>query len=328
MLSKKGGIKVWILFLLIIALLLGLLFYLRSKTIGPSPEGAAEPAKPSKGFVEIELTPEQKKEVDNAALSQALLSGSAEDCEKITWDEALKKQCLDAANFADILRGGDEKQCEKLHDPKMKQDCYDKIYQASAKDTLDIALCEKIANEALKQNCKDTLLALMGRKASSVQDCDAIQDPALRKNCRDSYFFEASVDSLDEANCDRIGDAATKDRCVATIVQNKKVIAEAQSQAVREYKSGTEILSGCDKFSGEAAIACKDEANFDLALEKKDLTYCNTIVDAVLKNKCVNEQGANINRFYLRQAVAKKNPTLCGKITNEETRSLCLQSVQ
>ncbi len=328
MLSKKGGIKIVVLFVLIIALALGTLLYLRSLYQKPAGQVTVEVKKPSKGFAVVELTPEQKKTADNNALGQALLSGNAADCEKITWDAELKKQCLDAANFADILRSGDEKQCEKLNDEKLKQECYDKIYYASAKDTMDLALCDKISDAALKQNCKDTIQAVLGRTAKSAADCDSIVDPAIKQNCRDSFYFESSVDGLQEAGCSNIADAATKDRCVKTIAQNKEVVASVQKQAVREYVSNTEILAGCDKLAAENKALCADEANFNLALEKRDLSYCDKISDTTLKSRCKTEQASNLNRFYLRQAIAMKNPTLCNKITDAETRASCLASAQ
>ena len=65
-----------------------------------------------------------------------------------------------------------------------------------------------------------------------------------------------------------------------------------------------------------------------MALEKKDLKYCQAITDEGRRNECMALQGSHINRFYLKQAIAKKEPALCQKIIDETLRSTCLSYIK
>jgi hypothetical protein len=127
--SIKGGIKAWLVFILVVVIVFVALFYLRSIT-KEAPETdvkiTVEVSKPSKPFAEpAELTEEEKKDVDNKSMGGALLSGSLEDCDKITYNEELRQKCYDTINYALTLKSGDESQCEKISDEELRQKCYD-----------------------------------------------------------------------------------------------------------------------------------------------------------------------------------------------------------
>ena len=320
----KGGIKAWLLFIVIIIIVFGALFYLRDiyiKAPAPEEEVTEEVKKTPKPFAIPELTPGQKLGLDNSALKDALSSGSLEDCEKIKYDEELKQRCLDNLSYMDILKSGDESQCEKLSDPDLRQQCYDKIYYSAALDTFNVSLCNKISDEALKQSCTGKIQVVMGRTAEDESVCDVITDPDLKQDCLDNYYLSSSVKDLNEENCENISDPSLKERCTVTIAQNLEVI-ELSKQAITDIPESTEeVLAACTDQE------CEDEANYELANEKKDLTYCYKISDPQYQQRCVITQSKNINQYYLRQALAIKDASICDKITNTSLKELCKNSI-
>ena len=133
---------------------------------------------------------------------------------------------------------------------------------------------------------------------------------------------------MSEDSCENISDSSLKSRCAETVVKNIQVEEIAKTQVITKYKSNEEKLGECDQLSGDSAESCKDDANYNLALEKKDISYCNEIKDSDKQSNCIKVQSGSINNFYLRQAIARKDPKLCDKILDEGVRKTCLTYAQ
>ena len=328
--SQKGKILSWIIFIVIIVIAFALLVFYQQTRRPPSappitPEEEAERKLP-KGFAIPELSEEEKEILDSEEFRKAMQSG--EGCEEIKYDEELKQVCLDTLLFNSALQKNDEKLCEKIVDKDLKTDCFDHVYSNLAIKTFDADLCKKISDAELKQNCLDRIQASLGRTAASAETCKSIQDQTLKQKCLDNFYFSNSIDNLNQESCENILDVELKERCTKTIVKNIEVIELSEKQAVPEYQSSEEKLQSCDELSGENADLCRNEANYNLAFEKKDLSYCNAITDSETQNQCIKTQSININGYYFRQATYKKDPNLCNKILDEGLRSTCLTYAQ
>lgn len=333
--SQKGKILSWIIFtILLVIVFVGLIYFQKIREEIPAkPTEVAEekaeeekPKKPRKKFAVIELSEEEKAELDNEALNLALQSG--EGCEEIKYDMELKQKCLDIMLYNDALKKNDEKLCQQIVDEELKTKCLDHVYAALAAESLDSDLCKKIKDDELRQNCLDRIQASFGRTAESAETCEVIKDEILKQQCLDNFYYSSSIENLDEESCEKIADFKLKERCQNTVVKNIEVVEISIQQAVRTYESEEERLEGCGQLSGESAQSCKDDANYDLALTKKDLSYCNAIENNIKQDQCIKVQSANINNFYLRQAVSRKDPSLCDKILDEGLRASCLTYAQ
>lgn len=320
---QKGTALTWVVFATLTVVAFGALWAIQNKPQPPVPpvEKTEEaPKKPFKGFAKETLTPEKQAELDNEALNAALRSGAG--CEAIQFDEGMRQRCLDTQAYDQALRNLDEGRCAEIKDAAMRTDCLDRVYSALSGQTLDLALCDKIVNAELKQQCKDRIQASMGRSATSAKDCEGIVDARLRQGCLDDFMLASSVRNLSLESCGSIQNSELKSRCSETVAKNQQVLELGKSQMIRQYQSAQATLAGC----GEQA--CKDEANFNLAAEKKDLAYCNAIVDSTLRKNCFETQGAAINKYYMRLATAKKDATLCSKILDAELRASCMTFAQ
>ena len=91
--SSRGSITAWLIFILVIVIAFFLMYYLRNTFREPSTQVSTEEVGEikTKGFAVPELSPKQKKKADNDSLNEVLLHGSAEDCDKILYDEDVKK---------------------------------------------------------------------------------------------------------------------------------------------------------------------------------------------------------------------------------------------
>jgi len=327
MLPQKGKILSWVLFLLFIVAVFGVLVFLQKRAGAPggppaTPPSVTEegPGKPSKEFATPDLTEREKKRIDNEALSKALQIGAG--CEAIQFDTEARQQCEDTLTYNKALRKNDEKLCRQISDEMLKTKCLDALYSRLAVQALDAELCRKIEDEILQQDCLDRIQATFGRTAKSAATCDGIEDDILRRSCLDNFYYSRSIESLNEESCSQIINTQLKDRCVKSVAKSAEVLEVAKAQTVRTYQSHEAILKAC------TTDACKDNANYNLALVNKDLSYCNAITDEDKQDLCIKTQTVSINTYYLRMATSKQDASLCDKILDSALRSVCLTNIQ
>lgn len=320
---QKGKILSWVIFAILIVAAFGVLIYLQKQKVQevPTEEVPTEvtkekPTEPGKKFAVPELTERDKQRADSTAFSKALQMGGG--CEDIKFDEVAKQKCEDTLLYGSALEKNSEQMCKQIHDEDLRTRCLDSIYSSLAIKTLDSEFCNQITNPDIKQNCLDRIKASFGRTAKSAQDCEGIENEDLKQGCLDDFYFSDSVGNLSLESCNNILNAKLKDRCTQTVAKNIEVMEIAATHSARTYKSTEEKLQECE------TDECKDEANYNLALVKKDLSYCNIISDAKKQEHCIKTQTININSYYLRQATSRKDPSLCSKILDDSLRTTCL----
>ncbi|MBN2096770.1 hypothetical protein JW752_05275 [Candidatus Peregrinibacteria bacterium] len=323
---QKGKILNWVLFLLFIVAVFGVLVFLQKRAgapeapLTPPPVAEEGPGKPGKEFATPQLTEREKKRMDNEALSKAIQTGAG--CEAIQFDAEARQQCEDTLAYNEALKKNDEKLCRQISDEVLKIKCLDALYSRLAIQALDAELCRKIDDEVLQQECLDRIQATFGRTAKSAATCEGIEDKTLRQSCLDNFYYSRSVETLSKESCNQIISAELKDRCVKSVAKSTEVLEVAKAQTVRTYQSHEETLKTC------TTDACKDDANYNLALVKKDLSYCNAITDEDRQGQCIKTQTVSINTYYLRMAMSKKDASLCDKILDSTLRSACLLNIQ
>ena len=324
-------VKLWLIPGIIVIIAIGGLIFLRGKTPEITPIVIEEePEKPVKGFTQApEPSPEEKIANDTTAMSNAILSGNIEDCEAITWDEKLKQQCLDNLLYANSLKSGDEEVCNQIANEIMRIQCLNEVYMNAALTQRDISLCELIPDLDTKQLCKDRVQVILAQDADSLDDCAVINSDSLRANCEDKFYINDSIANKDPSGCDNIQDAELKSQCTTTIENNITVIETTKTAiaAAKTPKTSLELLAVCDKLSGESASKCKDMIYPKLAIEEKDISYCNKISDSDTASQCLLEKGQSIDQYYLREAMTTGDLSLCDKIANQSIQTTCKSSI-
>lgn len=332
--SPKGRAVSWIIFIvLIVGALVALVFLTRGpegpeeiKEKPPVTEEEVKVPKKPKGFAKPEISEAEQEELDQSALTDAFKSG--EGCASILYDKELRLLCEDTLLYNDALAKGDEFICEGISDVELKEKCIDQVLLSIATTNRDLDLCEQISDKTLRQNCLDVINAGSGRMAESAQTCEVISDATLRQSCLDNFYLSASIENLSQESCTNIADSKLRDRCTSTVIRNIEVLELAEEQVERTFKTTEEKLQECGNLSDEKADTCKDDANYNLAAEKKDLSYCNIIKDAIRQNDCINVQSTNINTYYLKLATSTKDSSLCAKVLDADLRATCLEFTQ
>lgn len=323
----RGKILNWVVFIAIIMVFFGAFVFYQSQKLTPEDKINKEmEAKKPKGFAIPPLSKEDLAKADNQAFNNALLGSS--DCEEIKYDAAKKQTCLDSLAYSAGIQKNDIKTCEKISDSSLKTKCLDQVYIGLGISGSDTTYCTKIKDSGIKQSCMDQIQVILGKTAKAASDCNSIKDLTLKQSCLDNYYLSDSIAKLGKEGCENIKDTDIKTSCTKTIEKNIAVINISKTQATPTYKTAKESLKNCDKLSGSAAGSCKDEANFKLAFEEKNISYCSAIKESNSKTKCVQAQSASINSYYLRQAIVKKDSTLCGKILDASLKVVCIADSQ
>lgn len=325
---SKGKILNWLIFIVVIIILLGSLFYLQSRTKVPGSSQTIEEktivTQPRKQFAVPEVSENEKQNQDNDAFNQALLSGTG--CEKIKFNDELKQLCLDTLAFNEARDKQDEKICATIADANLKTKCYDQVYLDLGVKGMDKNFCEKITDTTIKQNCLDKILAFSGGTLKSAADCSSISDAVLKQTCINNFYYQDSLNKTDAKSCGNITDADLQKRCVETVQKSIQINEAIKNQSSATYQSNEEKLKNCDSLDAKSSSICKDQANFNLAAEKKDLDYCKNITDSAMQANCIQTQSVTINNYYLKQAIRLKDSSLCQKILDSALMSTCLSS--
>ncbi|PIZ73096.1 hypothetical protein COY07_02320 [Candidatus Peregrinibacteria bacterium CG_4_10_14_0_2_um_filter_43_11] len=330
--NQKGGILSWIIFFIVIMMIFGVLLFLQShsqKNIPSEKQTTSESEKKDgKKFATPELTEEEKRERDNVRLNEALRQGTPEACETIEFDSELKQNCIENTWFALAIKEENENTCAILKNTTQHETCFNQVYYNRAISEIDMGICQKIMEPALRQNCTDRIGAMFTYTPKNKTRCESIQDSILKKGCLDNTSFSSGIETLNSKFCDEITNSALKENCNQTVTQNIKVTEFDKEQMPQVGKSSPELLNDCESLEGEEKKNCRDEVNFDLTLEKKDLNYCGTIQNDQKRSECLQVQGENLNRFYLKQAIAKKDIASCEKITTLSLKNSCINHLQ
>jgi len=324
---KFQSFKPVIAFIVLIALLSFAILTLKNKSDKELPTTKVTKEEKIKLFATETPTELQMTQYDSGQFGKALTSGTIADCENIKFDEVKKQQCYDSFNYNSALRSNDQKECEKLFNKEMKTKCFDSVYYSLGIENNDLNYCNKILDLGSKNDCSNKVILLLSKNNGTKDQCNLITDEILKGECLDNYQYKLSLDNLNADSCNSISSTEIKNECIRVVDNNTKAIQAIKAEEQNKVKSTTEILASCDQMDAESSTYCKDKANYSLAFEKKDISYCNKITDTQLKNECNSDQLANIDRYYLKQAMSTFGSQYCYKISNLELKAICLKSI-
>jgi hypothetical protein len=324
-------LKMWLIPGIVVIIIIGGLIFLRGRIPEATPPGGLQEEETGpKGFAPPEEPgPRQKIENDATAMSDALHSGDITDCEKITWNEELKQECLDNLNYAAGLRSDDESQCEQIENESLRQKCRNKVYLNVAVDTRDLSVCDMISDELLKQLCRDQVQVLLGRNAESLSECDNIESTVLKAKCQDNFLIKNSIAEKNMEGCNSIRDEEIRTQCTRSVEKTIEIAAANQAAvaASKEAETPQEKLAMCDNLPAGRATRCKDSVYPQLAVEEKNPSHCDKISDSDEAVKCKTDLAQNLDQYYLREAIATGDPSLCNRISSQSVQTTCKSSI-
>lgn len=188
----------------------------------------------------IQDIPLKKECIDSFIISNAMKSGKKEDCEKIIWNEEVKKQCLRTSILSEVSMvwfTGSADICNTL-EWQDKTNCVSQINKWAAMNILetavakkDINACNSIADSKLKASCIESINLEIWMSSTTTSSCNNITDPKNKEYCissvrknQDAETFKNSSNSTDTNSCSSINDINTKNQCIEWIA-NKVAIS-------------------------------------------------------------------------------------------------------
>ncbi|QQR84178.1 hypothetical protein IPJ72_03255 [Candidatus Peregrinibacteria bacterium] len=249
------------------------------------------------------------------------------DCDQILFDSDLKQACLDQNYYQNALSSNDSSLCLKIEQEALREDCLARVYYELARQTGNYDMCDQVRGP-LQQSCLDQKNYSAAIENQQLTLCESIIEPTLKQTCFDEVQFVLAVESGELSSCNNVVNATLLARCRERI-QSRQVYQDlARSDALTPQVNYSDPKSGCAALSGTRQSECEDKAQFLLATQKLDLTFCQNIKNATMKSECTNTVTLQANSTWLRRALSESNADFCNRILSADLVSLCHTQVQ
>lgn len=313
--SSKGHIISWIIFVIFLFGLFFLLLFSQKKISHqpisePNEEQTQTRLKP-KGFAEAEKTTQEKEALDLEAFNDSILHGAG--CDRIAYDPDLKARCIENFRYHDAISQNNTSICMEIIDENLKGQCLDQVFFGSSLTSSDLEVCKKIKSADLQRRCLDQVYL------ASLK-CDSIEDTALKNHCLDELSYHQAAASLKKDNCHMIRNNQQKEDCLTQIKNIQEIQKHASEINQSLSQSAHPPSSACE------TAECRDDLNFDLAFQQKDLNFCMKINYPEKKKKCLEINQISLDQYYLRQAVQQVDQVFCDRLLSPELKKICLQN--
>lgn len=140
--------------------------------------------------------------------------------------------------------------------------------------------------------------------------CDHIKEDGLSSQCklevarqRDSDLFNRAVSTGDPHACDNLSSENAKSKCLA-------------------------IVSPPTPSAAPVALPTGESEAFDKALAERSEALCNGISDPLFAQRCRSAVLGLKDSDLLNEAVEKKDPTLCERLSTPEAKAKCVEVVK
>lgn len=122
----------------------------------------------------------KQKSINECINSIAVQAQRKGYCEKLSGDDKLKKECLDAIDYIIISWGNDPNKCSSLSTVFMQDNCY-KEYFAKLND---VSQCEVVNDNNKKLQCNDIVNERQALVFNKPEACNLINDMLVKESCQ------------------------------------------------------------------------------------------------------------------------------------------------
>ena len=268
------------------------------------------------------------------------------DNETNSWTELGSPNDNLTQNELTIVRSWDVEKCNVLIGAK-KTDCIDAISYNKAIDLFKYEECDTIVSEASKKECVDKVSKILYDSVGTVIDCKKIRDASLELMCVKRFTSAADVKNgltscasiadkklsaqcLDEYYLQQIRSKQISDLWVCDKITN--VLWKRECRIIINQGNATSIASN-NSIGETAKVACSWNAYCMKQkivaewLKTGNITSCSVITDANMRKVCSDEINAIAMKSFFNDALAKKDPNLCDKITDDNMVKRCKEIV-
>lgn len=187
----------------------------------------------------------------------------------------------------------------------------------SAVDAMDRDACSEIADDEFRQKCEDNVYSAFAAKENDPEYCSKIINPDVRSKCSDSFTYDEAVRKGDSTLCRKLSESELAKSCLRTVTF-------AKIESGTGTRSGTGECANLDAPADRAYCVNRitNSASVDFAKEailKKDRSLCLKITDKVLSNSCSDA-------IVLETVASSGDSSSCALVTDPAKQAKC-QSV-
>jgi hypothetical protein len=280
---------------------------------------------------ETKLSPEELQQlaVENAekSLNSAIISSDPSLCDDITIAET-KNECIEKSNLALAQKNNDPSKCDFLSGSWIIE-CKDQIYFRIAQKSTNPEDCAKIESSWMREKCSQSLeLTILKEQLNKNKDgvakidCDLFKNELAKEQCKadlkvanDQKELTKAIENQSTDNCNLISAIDIKQDC-------KDAVYYSRAKSNRSGEICENIVNNDLKKQCQITIAdASDSSIFAEALEKQEVSICNAIQAADMKQGC-------IDRIRISDIIETWRKADCAELVDPSLRKSCESSLQ
>lgn len=278
------------------------------------------------GALDDSLTNSGITSTGDLAVVAAIQSGEKDACLKL--GKEAQQGCYDQINYDDAIFKNDYAKCELIKASRLKARCIAKVSDSISKNATSATDCAKIKNSAMRSSCETRVKAVSSPKDS--KSCETLANVADKLQCFDQLILAGvrSGKTTDASVCQRVVNPVLKKECEAWIKRYAAKASETATQVSNATAAAkTSAVSSCEGREGADKQYCLMEAAVETAKTTGSASGCAAITDQTVKTACQANVQNTIARAVFDEAAAKKDPSLCNRISDASLQSRCKEIV-
>lgn len=300
-------------------------------------------------------TEPKKKIMEQSSIQTGQIITTNEEVVSI-WSKKVEvaDSVIDDGNVWNIITEWNIEKCKEIKDALQKQYCMNQINLELAISEKDYKYCDLIRGTILKNNCKNELnsyfmnewkcenindinvknICILDQSISkwiqiTQKNCIQITQKNEKDKCNDYYYYTyVANDKTIKTNtyCDKILKNTDKNNCYQ-LVKSRLVVQNSQTETkiVVNGKILPEVEKECQNIIDTTSKnTCLQTEYSKVAVEKKDISYCDSISDTKAASECKNYYNGMDDLATFQLAKEKKDKTLCNKIVDIIAKEQCI----
>jgi len=163
----------------------------------------------------------------------------------------------------------------------------------------------------LKDKCRDKFLYTLSVRWGNLSYCDRLKSDQEKSDCRDEI-------NNNSGNCSAIKNTFLKNKCE----YNYKSLAQSkQNQQTLKTAIVSSNINLCKTLTSYSE---KETCVRNIAVKTKNLSLCTSIFSVKAdQDKCIKNTSYELSRAIIAEAYAKKDLSLCNKLTDSTLKTQC-----
>jgi hypothetical protein len=246
-----------------------------------------------------------------------------------TYQESIDQKRDDHAHDIELMNRAmsesDSSLCMAIRDTSLALECRESLLSLGFTQSGTVADCQILTLSDIRDRCQSTIAQNTALSAMDKTLCGGITTPTQQAYCREEIDARVLANLIEtktatEANCTSL-ETKHQEACLASIVRidDNTILQEAIS---------TDTLELCKTLSTEdLRYTCFDAILMKRALVSGDKNNCDYLHDETKKATCLARTTIQDDNEIFKKAIIEKNLSSCQSIGNATLKDRCHDSV-